>query len=69
MLGFLCTVFPFGRKRNKPMCYIIALLPTEEMYKISIFMKIGPSFVQHNNDDSRNVYHNSFHNTFYNNYL
>ena len=23
MLGFLCTVFPFGRKRNKPMCYII----------------------------------------------
>ena len=36
MLGFLCTVFPFGRKRNKPMCYIITLLPTEEMYKISI---------------------------------
>ena len=24
MLDFLCTtVFPFGRKRNKPMCYII----------------------------------------------
>ena len=34
MLGFLCTVFPFGRKRNKPMCYIITLLPTEEMYKV-----------------------------------
>ena len=33
---YVCTVFPFGRKRNKPMCYIITLLPTEEMYKISI---------------------------------
>ena len=31
---YVCTVFPFGRKRNKPMCYIITLLPTEEMYKV-----------------------------------